>query len=441
MQEATVEIMSTLHIEKSSTSNGFLYQAQLINGDHRAHIKNSQFSTNLYGRFYKNSSLQAHKCRIHQYQQIKQQKQKLESAFLHQEHEIERLERQLKLRRQAKRDAVIAYMLFHKGVIGLQCSIRQYLAKRILDEKRQSRKEHQRQEISKHKIAIFFQCLYHGMKSRQKIMAIKRRIEKQRQIELNSCILIQSMQRKRMAECQYHQKFLELQHLRQNTAALKIQFHTRGLINHRRNMKRHQLIKEKANILIQSILRGFTQWYLQSKLCINDKEQITSNKKDPIKYPSFSSLPMGPRKPFVVGKPRETKSFHCTPPLNPSLMEKKNSRNCSGDGDQNEIQSMKGQSLATRSSEPLKSIILTTNTEYKLISDSAHSQTNQILTKPHLNEQKSYLIQKRSQMGASNSPGARSKCIAYKTEDDLIPSTFQLSFEEDFIENENDLDS
>jgi len=237
--------------DATSTINDFLINSQRINGEtFGRHARSSAFSTHLSGRFYKNSTLEAHASRKKRAARMRVKKRELEQAILVEERRVELLEEKLRERkaqcRQIRQRRLLAAVTI-QGLVRKRAAIH--------------RVEGMRRRIkTRTRIAHFGQARYRGAKGRERARLRRMDIAQFKKEHLSS-IRIQCLARSCAAREVLRTK-QEERRMRCNATACTIQSaarmrQCRKRYNNMVQEKQQQLRirRESASMLIQTIYR------------------------------------------------------------------------------------------------------------------------------------------------------------------------------------------
>lgn len=235
----------------SSSMDAFLASAQTINGGRR-HARSSRFSTHLTGRFYRNSTLEAHVSRKRRAARMRAKKRELEQAIVMEERRFELLEETLRERKEQCRRIQQRRL---RAAVTIQCLVRRREALTRAEGIR-------RWKRATEDIACFCQVRYHGGKARDQAK-IRRMQVAQRNRETHASIRIQFFARSCAAKRVLGAKRDEFfRNRKRNAAACTIQSITRmrqcrqkytSMIQEKRRQLRMR--QEAASTIIQSIQR------------------------------------------------------------------------------------------------------------------------------------------------------------------------------------------
>ena len=262
-------------------------EAKLINGDNRKFIKQNNFSTTLNGRFYKNSSLQSHKCRLLKMAQIKEKRKELHNANQIQEQQIRKIEKNIEMIHLVQRETFQYYIKFLKAVTTLQNMERK---KNAIQQLRVLKAEY----ASRIKVSIFFHRYFFGSKGRQ----IAQRLRRKKSATIRIQTFVRYIKAKQVLKSKLHNHCKNVK----NISCKKIQTMVRTYIQSQLyfNMKCVYSATKILKVVIQKFMKRKGIQFLSLHVVPEINSTQEQNKEE--KYAKLKTLRLNeePRKPFVV---------------------------------------------------------------------------------------------------------------------------------------------
>lgn len=257
----------------ASSPDRFLNIARSMNSDLGKHIKNNSFSVNLAGRFYENNSMENNDAKQRKVTRMKEKRKQLLEEIKEEEKLISSLEKKLRLRDLARREALMKRRIAERGVVQLQSYARR---KRM-----QKRYTQMKIELDATRyIAIFLQRRYRGYRGRKRAFA--RADQLWEETRHAASILVQAQMRSFLARLLL--KKLKLDRIEMcNNSAVIIQKITRGLLARRVFRMKLAGATEKrrrnAATSMQTIVRGYFARNEVARMKLTLKERKPPRKK------------------------------------------------------------------------------------------------------------------------------------------------------------------
>mmetsp|Transcript_47116 Transcript_47116/g.57000 ORF Transcript_47116/g.57000 Transcript_47116/m.57000 type:complete len:607 (+) Transcript_47116:314-2134(+) len=296
-----------------------LTEARKLNGDMRCHIKNSSFSSILTGRFYQNNSMQSHVAKKRRLSQMKARRDELRKALASEDDKIKTVLDKLRQMRTAHREAIEKRRIVsEKGMTKLQSLARGRSARKKTERMAAERR-------AKHHSSIRLQSIVRGRQGRERARALRKESERRRAAAA-AAVRIQSVARRNIAE-----RFVDRERRKRNAAVLlllteknndsaatRIQTMVRGRACRKRT---RDVISRKraaaaAATTIQSLVRGrivraaksvavVTKTVTAAPAPPRQKMERRESSQRRLRRRDVPEVNDGPRKPFVVGAPRD----------------------------------------------------------------------------------------------------------------------------------------
>ena len=175
---------SSINVSSGVSFDAMLCRAPQINKGQGKHARSSTFSTLLSGRFYRNSTLEAHESRKRRAARMQTKKQSLEKAVLFEERRLKLLREELQERRRIHKELRACRT---RSAVTIQGFIRSQLS-------RIRAKARRRQIWAAGSIAIFCQTQHRGFRGREEALLRKDNLVLMKKKAI-ACIRIQCMGR------------------------------------------------------------------------------------------------------------------------------------------------------------------------------------------------------------------------------------------------------
>ena len=416
------------------------HEARIINGNIRKHIKNSNFSTTLHGRFYKNSSLHAHKNRIQKFTGLQQKRITVQRNLEDQEKKIRILEEKLREKERIRNETIRCYGKFLHSVIALQSAKRAQCAKSVANNLKLQKK-------SRHDIAVFLQKYYHGSKARRLTHHIKTR---------NICLIaIQAfcrgiLRRNKIASKKLHQATIKVQ----SVLRMSLSRHHYNLLLRQRNQAsskiisffrkcRERNVREKSDLLgdpeddIQELEASYSLMPTNNEAFASSEQAITNERRKPFVVPGIprkSNESMTSFKEMNKFKKKIKRKFSSC-----SSITSIRSENETGNYDMSRTYC----DVHKMNSKVLKELTYGKNpigSELESADKESREEMNEELQVTQTNQEEAQALQYAENSDATLDEIDDTYVRSEQVERNLIPATFESVFEEDLSEDENDLD-